>query len=855
MWFASVKIRIALAQAFLLSSIIALAAMLGVVPDVAPLKLQGRKQVCEALAVNTAVLVTHKDIDGVHAALTSVVSRNDEMLSAALRTKAGNVVAQAGNHATRWNNKLGQTEYSFETQVQVPIRAGDERWGRLEICYERVVAPGWRGFVQKPIWRLIAFTSVVAFLLNYCYFARKLQDLDPSRAAPQHVRGALDALTESLLIVNKKQRIIFANQAMADSVGLDPEKLVGRHADSLPWTQLSEDRRQTYPWARAIEHKELQMGAILGLKSEEGDKILMAHAAPVLGPDGSLLGVLSTFEDITELERARSDLKQSKEAADAANQAKSDFLANMSHEIRTPMNAILGFTDVMRRGMATVETERQEYLNTIHASGQHLLNLINDILDLSKIEAGKLELELTQCSPHKILAEVVSVMRVRAEAKGIELQCRSEGGLPETILTDATRVKQMITNLTGNAIKFTEEGSVEIVAYLVRKGRRPQLAIDVIDTGIGMSPEQADKVFDPFTQADASVNRRFGGTGLGLSITKRFAEALGGGVSVASEPGKGTTFTTIIETGPLKDIRIISDKDARRQERSVMQTEGVAVKLPPSRILVADDVEANRKLIQLLLGSAGAELEAAANGQEAYEMALAQDFDVVIMDMQMPVMDGFTAVGKLRAEGYTKPILALTADAMKGSEERCRAAGCTGFLTKPIDLDEVLNTVAEVLHEVNPERFPKLSAADSNDDFSMDQELERLLQEELAKADEPAPDQEPYSRLSTAVDLSESIQLDLAALKEITAEYLPHLEEQVGELRELWESRDYEEVAKTAHAIKGSAGTFGLDQFTEPAAKLQQLAQDRASDSEIDATIAVLLDLIETADDRATALT
>ncbi|HRX83144.1 MAG TPA: ATP-binding protein, partial [Pirellulaceae bacterium] len=392
------------------------------------------------------------------------------------------------------------------------------------------------------------------------YFARKLQDLDPSKAVPERVRGALDTLTEGLLVVDKNERIAFSNQAIADSLGCTPQKLVGSRVDQLPWVSLDEAHVETKrPWAIAIKEQQRQPGVVMGLQGPRGLRTMMAHAAPVLGPTGDLHGVLTSFEDITELENAKAELRESKEAADAANRAKSDFLANMSHEIRTPMNAILGFTDVMRRGLATLESQRRDYLNTIHASGQHLLNLINDILDISKIEAGGLELELTRCSPHKILGEVVSIMKGRAEDKGIYLRFRSEGGLPETILTDPTRVRQLVTNLVGNAIKFTEEGGVEIVARIVSECGRPQMSIAVTDTGIGMTNEQAAKVFNPFVQADASVTRRFGGTGLGLSISKRFAEALGGVITVASKPGKGSTFTATIETGPIKNIRVISD--------------------------------------------------------------------------------------------------------------------------------------------------------------------------------------------------------------------------------------------------------------------------------------------------------
>lgn len=830
MRFLPIKVQIAIAQAFLLASIVILAAIFGLVPNRRAAEMQGRAKLCEALAVNTAILVNRNDIESLHAMLETVVARHPRMLSVAVQREGGKRIVEVGDHAANWNPIAD--EVSVDTQLSVPIRNGDTKWGAFEVRFEPLAAKGILGYLQDPTLHLVSFVGVVAFVFNYFYFARKLQDLDPSKAVPERVRGALDTLTEGLLVVDKNERIVLANQAIADSLGSKPQKLVGSRVDQLPWISLDAAHIETKrPWSLAIKEQQRQPGVVMGLQGPNGVRTVMAHAAPVLGPNGDLHGVLTSFEDITELENAKAELRESKDAAETANRAKSDFLANMSHEIRTPMNAILGFTDVMRRGLATLESQRHEYLNTIHASGQHLLNLINDILDISKIEAGGLELELTQSSPHKILSEVVSIMKGRAEDKGIYLRFRSEGGLPETILTDPTRVRQLVTNLVGNAIKFTEEGGVDIVARVVNHGSRPQLAIDVIDTGIGMTGEQAAKVFSPFVQADASVTRRFGGTGLGLSISKRFAEALGGAITITSEPGKGSTFTATVETGPIKNVRIISDHESTTQEARVTQTVGIEVKLPPCRILVADDVEANRKLIKLILAAAGAELELATNGQEAYEMVRDGDFDMVLMDMQMPVMDGFTAVRKLRSEGYSKPIYALTADAMKGSEEACRKAGCSGFLTKPIDLDKVLHTVAEVIREVNPKRVRRV-----------------VLDSPNVTAPAATTNDAPVAASSQLVaPMTQSMELDLAALKEIARDYLPYLQEQIVELSNAWDRRDYEEVAKIAHSIKGSAGTFGLDEFTEPAGKLQALANER-NEQAMEAAIGDILELSENVD-------
>ena len=234
-----------------------------------------------------------------------------------------------------------------------------------------------------------------------------------------------------------------------------------------------------------------------------------------------------SFEDVTQLEENKVELRKSKEHAEAASRAKSDFLANMSHEIRTPMNAILGFTDLLQRGLYDNPDEQSEYLGTIHSSGTHLLDLINDILDLSKIEAGKLDLEMTDCSPLHIFSEVINILKVRAQEKGISLELIVEGTIPETIQSDPVRLRQVVTNLVGNAIKFTETGGVKIVARWI-DDRQPKLEFDVIDSGIGMTDKQVARIFEPFVQADSSVTRRFGGTGLGLSISQKIIEALDG---------------------------------------------------------------------------------------------------------------------------------------------------------------------------------------------------------------------------------------------------------------------------------------------------------------------------------------
>ena len=325
-----------------------------------------------------------------------------------------------------------------------------------------------------------------------------------------------------------------------------------------------------------------------------------------MGPDGKAGGVLISLDDVTELEQNKAELAQARDDAEAANRAKSDFLANMSHEIRTPMNAILGFTEVLKRGWGKNEREARKHLDTIHSSGKHLIELINDILDLSKVEAGRMEVERIDCEPHKVIREVVKVFNARAREKGVTLAFEAATPLPERIQSDPGRMRQIVTNLVGNALKFTERGGVRVVARMAGTRSAPQLAIDVVDTGVGIPEDKIGKLFQAFVQADTSVTRKFGGTGLGLVLSRNFARALGGDITVTSVAGQGSTFTATVDTGALIGVRMLDPAEATRVDEEVAADSSLRWEFPARRILVVDDGPENRELVCARAAGGGA---------------------------------------------------------------------------------------------------------------------------------------------------------------------------------------------------------------------------------------------------------
>lgn len=482
-------------------------------------------------------------------------------------------------------------------------------------------------------------------------------------------------------------------------------------------------------------------------------------------------------EAASELLKTQKYLEQSRDEAQQANQAKSEFLARMSHEIRTPISAILGFTELMIRGVVSDPYERLQKLGTIHSSGKHLLTVVNDLLDLTKIESGKNEIERMQVQVVKIAQDVIASLQSKALEKSIGIDLQILDWIPATICSDPTRLCQILTNVVGNAIKFTDKnGRITIRLSLETGDSQPKLVIEVEDNGIGMNMEQLTRIFDPFSQADTSITRRFGGTGLGLSISKGFVESLGGEIDVESELGKGSAFRIKIETGCLEESKFIDQASVQNEYVSSESLQSwQCTGLEGARALIVDDAETNREFLKLVLEDAGIEIEMCENGLEAVEWLKQDfDFDVVLMDMQMPVLDGYTAARQICEFGFDMPIIALTANSMKDDDKRCFEAGCSDYLSKPLDTALLFSKLNEHINFDGRQR------------------------------DRSAALRSPGSSV-----LSDDIQLD-ERIAILADQFVEKLTGRLPEFQAAFDVGDLEELLKLAHWLKGTAGTLGL---------------------------------------------
>lgn len=561
-----------------------------------------------------------------------------------------------------------------------------------------------------------------------------------------------------------------------------------------------------HDWAKQLE---LVSFAGYQLRPPDGETIgvLALFSKHTISPDEDAL--LETLSNITaqvvRTTQAEQNLIQASERAEAANIAKSQFLANMSHEIRTPMNAIIGFSNILAD--ENLQEEHKKTVNIIKESGENLLTLINDILDLSKIEASQLDTEIIDISLAKLLNSVESLMKPRAIEQNIDFQIIEENGLPEKICSDPTRLRQCLINLINNGIKFTEKGYVHLNISLQKEPDKTFIRFDVEDTGIGIPAEKHDVIFKSFTQADGSTSRKYGGTGLGLTITKQLAELLGGSLTLKSEPGKGSVFSLIIPAGldvtkqPFLDRYNIADHSRKDNDLSQQATF-------VGQILVAEDVLTNQLLIESLLEKMGFEVTIAKDGLQAVEKALQKTFDLIFMDMQMPNMNGYEATRELRREGIKTPIVALAANVMKGDNVKCLDAGCDDYLPKPFDYKNLLKTIQKHLCSDNKILTDKIDSVKS--------EIDQLS----SLCDSQNPDQIiNYSLLMERLG-------DEKLVEKIVPTFIVDKTERMEQLVEVINNNNPEQIATCAHAIKGGAANICATRLADIAFRLETAGKE-----------------------------
>lgn len=513
---------------------------------------------------------------------------------------------------------------------------------------------------------------------------------DRERALLASIIGSSE---DAIISKNLDGTITSWNRAAEQLFGYSADEMIGRSIQTLiPENRLEEEIEIISKIGRGEHIRHFQTLR----RRKDGSLVDISLAiSPIMDSEGRITGASKVARDITEQVQMLKDLEKANLEAEKANKAKSAFLANMSHELRTPMTAVLGFAEILR-----AESNEPGYIDkvdSISRNGKYLLALLDDILDLSKIEAGRLGISKQSVDVPKAIDDVRSLMDVRAADEGVPLVFEWQTEVPKQITADRVRLRQVLVNLISNAIKFTDRGEVRVCVSLDQE--KSLLSFAISDTGIGMTPDQLERIFHPFTQASPATAQRFGGTGLGLTISKRLVDVMGGTIRVESQAGQGSCFTVSL---PVTDVQLERLVQPTIEKKVGQVKENRAYPKIDARILLADDRRDVWRVGRYFLEKCGAEVTVAEDGRQAVDAAMKANeedrpFALILMDMQMPVMNGRDAVRELRKRGFDQPIVALTADAMEGDRESCLDAGCTDYFTKPIDGMKLVSLVGSLL--------------------------------------------------------------------------------------------------------------------------------------------------------------
>ena len=646
-------------------------------------------------------------------------------------------------------------------------------------------------YIRKDGTRFPALVSVTALrdtssaIIGYLLIgtdntARKLVEEEQKKSDQRlrdqqfYTRSLIESNIDALMTTDPAGIITDVNKQMEALTGCTRDELIGAPFKSY----FTDPERAEAGIKRVLSEKSLTDYELTARARDGKQTIVSYNATTFYDRNRTLQGVFAAARDVTEGKRVEMELTQAKAAAESASRTKSDFLASMSHEIRTPMNAIMGIADLLAK--TTLTTEQDKFVQIFRRAGDNLLNLINDILDLSKVEASQLELEQTGFSLNDHIEIVMEMVEPKAKEKGLLLTHAFADNVPRQLIGDPTRLRQVLLNLLGNAIKFTQKGEVSLRITLDSDSSIPtSLMFTVSDSGIGIATEKLGQVFERFTQADTSTTRRFGGSGLGLTISKRLVELMGGRIWVESEVDKGSMFAFAVPF----DIWLAANGSAVEEIGSEQD-----LPLAALRILLAEDSSDNCTITIAYLEDAPYTIDVAETGDMACKMFIAGDYDLVLMDRQMPIMDGLAATRKIRAWEQEQgrkpvPVIALTASALKGDREMCLAAGCTAFLTKPIRQDVLLQAIKE----------------------------------------------HTSSGLNTARKEGNRIDSALTAMNAKFAsrapEFLRNCKQNVAELVQALDISDFQTVIYLGHGMRGAGGMFGFPIITDIGKSIQDAAE------------------------------